>query len=387
MISLGAGKTADPELVRSLTEQRFRSALDSLAHTSVGGYGELTVTGDSLGGASRTWTADARRLVIFVAHSFTRDIRAYTEIELEHATSAEIEQAYLDWKVAGDYLGLRAGLVLVPMGITNEVHEPPIFNGVARPSVETVVIPSTWREIGAGFFGRPVEMLRYQLYAVAGLDPLGFEAGGFGDARGAGALAKAKAWSVAGRVEVEPILGVVLGASAYAGDAGKNGDFHPPGTKSAVSLSLPVVGYSIDARVRRAGLECKALFTEWRFGGTDALMRTYDANGVPYFTDPTQPAPSLMRGAYLEVGYDVFHPAGLSHQLVPFVRFEAYDTQASVTPGFTANPTMHVEELTMGLSYRPIREIVVKADWQLRGRRGGPDENLIDFRHRVPVAY
>jgi hypothetical protein len=378
VVSFGAGRAPEPELVRGLTEQRFRSALESLAHTSVGGYGELFVTGSTAGpGAPRQWTADARRVVLFVAHSFTRDIRAYTEIEIEHASGAEIEQAYVDWKVAGDYLGLRAGLVLVPMGIVNEAHEPPVFNGVQRPSVETVIIPSTWRELGAGFFGRPTEILRYQLYAVTGLDPLGYDAGGFVNARGGAEQAKAKAWAVAARVEVEPLLGVVLGASLYAGDNGKNGDFHLR-DRSPVTLGLPIAGYSVDARLRRAGLECKILYTEWHLGGSGALMRAYDANGNPLFADPTKPVPSLMRGAYAEAGYDVLHPAGLSHQLVPFVRFEAYDTQSAVPQGFAANTTYDIREVTVGASYRPIREVVLKGDYQLRYRQSGPNETQIN---------
>src|SRR5262249_21373179 len=132
----------------------------------------------------------------------------------------------------------------------------PIFNGVARPSVETVVIPTTWREIAVGFFGRPIEPLRYQVYAMSGLDPLGFTAGGFGDGTGAGAISKAKAWAIAGRVEYEPILGAIVAASGYASNAGKNGDFHLR-DHSSVDVSLPVIGFSVDARIRRAGLEAK----------------------------------------------------------------------------------------------------------------------------------
>ena len=38
--------------------------------------------------------------------------------------------------------------MLIPMGITNEYHEPTLFNGVERPSIASVIIPTTWREIG-----------------------------------------------------------------------------------------------------------------------------------------------------------------------------------------------------------------------------------------------
>ncbi len=371
-MSLGAAPTTDPDLVRSLTEQRFHSALDSIAHTSIGGYGELTVTGlTSAPGASRAWTADARRLVLFVAHSFTKDIRAYTEFEFEHVREAEVEQAFVDWKVAHDYLGLRAGLVLVPMGITNEVHEPPMFNGVSRPTVETVVIPSTWRELGAGFFGRPIEALHYELYAMAGLNPLGYSSTtGFRGGSGQADASHAKSWVAAGRVEYEPILGLVLGASGYAGEAGKNASFYLR-DRTPVTVSVPVIGLSVDARVRRAGLECKVLYTEWHFPTADVLMHTFDQNGQPLFPDASNPVPTIMRGAYAEAGYDVLHPFGISHQLVPFARVEAYDTQAGVPQGFTGNPAQSAREITFGASYRPIRAVVVKADYMVHYPRAG----------------
>lgn len=379
VIAIGQGPVGEEGVMHGLAEQRFRSALESLGHTSIGGYGELYVTGLESGkDAPRQWTADVRRLVVFVAHSFTDKIRAYTEIEFEHVKEAEIEQAFVDWKVAGDYLGLRAGLILVPMGITNELHEPPVFNGVVRPRVETEVIPSTWREIGAGFFGHPTEALRYELYAMAALNPLGIGAGGLAGARGGGVISQAKAWSVAARVEYEPILGMVIGASGYASDAGKNATYHLR-DRTPVDVSMPILGYTIDARFHRAGLEWKVLFAEWHLPQAGALMHTYDDAGKPLFADATRPVPTRMRGAYVEGGYDVFHPFGLSHQLVPFARIEYYNTQSAVPDGFTANPTYAVREYTFGASYRPIREVVVKADYQLRNRRAGPDESQANF--------
>jgi hypothetical protein len=374
LISFGSGRPPEGEEIYGLSEQRFRAAAASLAHTSIGGYGELAVYGLSTAGATRVWTADARRVVLFVAHSFTDSIRVYTELEVEHAKQAEIEQAYIDWKVIGDYLGLRAGLVLVPMGITNEVHEPPIFNGVARPSVETIVIPTTWREIGAGFFGRPVEPFRYELYAMSGLDPLGFTSSGFSGATGAGEQSKAKAWAVAGRVEYEPLLGVVVAASGYATDAGQNGNFFNK-TGHEVDIRLPVLGFSLDARMKRHGLEAKILYTQWNFPNSGALMQAYAAKSVPLFTDKTNPVPTVLRGAYAELGYNVFHPTKITHELVPFVRVEAYDTQAGVPTGYVGNGAYNVREVTMGASYRPIREVVVKADFMLRYRFVGPDES------------
>jgi hypothetical protein len=377
IIAVGAGHTPEKDPVYSLTEQRFRSAAESISQTSIGGYGEVQVTGLSTGPGPRVWAADVRRIVLFVAHSFTNTIRVYTELEVEDVRNAEIEQGYIDWKAFHDYLGFRAGLVLVPMGITNEVHEPPNFNGVARPTVETVVIPSTWREIAAGFFGNPIEPLHYELYAMVGLDPDGLASSGFANATTGGEQSKAKAWAVAGRVEYEPLLGMVLGASGYATDAGQNGNFFDKGGHET-DLRLPVLGFSIDARMRRKGLEAKILFTEWAMPGSGKLMTAYTQGGKALvFADKTNPVPTVMRGAYVELGYDVLHPTGITHELVPFVRGEAYDTQAAVPAGFRGNPAYNIHEVTMGLSYRPIREVAVKTDYLLRYPATGIHETQI----------
>lgn len=385
-MSLGAGQTADHELVRGLTEQRFRSATESSMSTAIGGYGEIHVRGTTRGReGEREWVADIPRLVIFVAHEFNEAFRAYIELEVEHSLSCstcpgavELEQAYVDWKLLGDTLGLRAGLALVPMGIINQWHEPPVFHGVVRPRVETTVIPSTWREIGLGLVGQPFEALRYEVYAMTGLDPTGFGPGGIAGGRQNGGFAAANAWAVTGRVEVEPLLGVVIGASGYASDAGPNAAlFNKAG--DPVDLSLPVIGYSLDARWRRSGLEWKVLYTEWHLPESKALMLAYSTTGARAFTDPSRPVPTRMRGAYIEGAYDVLHPLGLSQQLLPFARIEHYNTQSAVPDTFTQNPTFSARDFTFGLSYRPIQQVVFKMDYQLRNKKLGYDETQINF--------
>ncbi len=77
-------------------------------------------------------------------------------------------------KGASTALYLRAGVILVPMGIINQWHEPPIFNGVERPQVGRVIIPTTWREGGVGIWGQPTDSIRYELYVMGGLDASGF---------------------------------------------------------------------------------------------------------------------------------------------------------------------------------------------------------------------
>lgn len=387
-VGLGAGEAPEHELVRGLTEQRFRSAGASASSTSVGGYGEVHVRGTTTGReGERAWVADIPRLVLFVAHEFTADIRSYVELEVEHSIScascpgaAELEQAYIEWNAVGRALGLRAGLVLVPMGIINQWHEPPVFHGVVRPKVDTLVIPSTWREIGIGAFGQPLDWLRFEAYAMTGLDPLGFRAGGIAGGRQNGGLARANAWAAVARVEAEPLLGVVAGASVYASDAGPNGEgkfFLRDGTP--VDLSVPVLGWSLDARWRRSGLETRVLFAEWHLPEARALMVSFNESGAPNFIDPTSPVATRIRGGYVEAAYDVLRPLGVSHELLPFARVEAYDTQSAVPEGYKANTSYGVRELTLGASYRPTQGVVVKADYQLRDRTLGFDQTQVNL--------
>jgi hypothetical protein len=385
-IAIGAGPASDDALARGMTAQRLRRAAEATTSTAIGGYGEIAIRGTTRGReGEREWVGDVARLVVFVAHSFSDSIRGYTELEVEHAQACstcggavELEQAYVEASLAGDALGLRAGLVLMPMGIVNQWHEPPVYHGAIRPRVDTVVIPSTWRELAAGFYGSPVEPLRYEVYAATGFDPTGFSAAGIAGGRQNGSLAKAAAWSVVGRVEVEPLLGMVLGASGYAGDTGPNLDVYDRHGERA-DLRVPVLGFAADARFRRGGLEWKLVFAEWDLPESGALMGAYDESGARLFPDATKPVPTRIRGAYLEGAYDVLRPLGLTHQLLPFARIEHYDTQSAVPGGYEANPSYFVREYTFGLTYRPIPPIVVKADYQLRNRKLGYDETQLSF--------
>ena len=103
---------------------------------------------------------DFHRFVLLFGHSFTDRIKFWSELEVEHGFVSgegefgelELEQAYLDFLVK-PWMNFRAGMMLAPVGILNERHEPPSFQGVERTFVDTVIVPSTWFDSGAGLFG------------------------------------------------------------------------------------------------------------------------------------------------------------------------------------------------------------------------------------------
>ena len=131
---------------------------------TLGGYGEINFNGYD--GAPNE--IDVQRLVLLFAYKFDDRTQFVTEVEYEHVQEVYVEQAFVNYNIT-DNLNARAGLMLVPMGIINEYHEGPTFNGVERPSLDDTIIPSTWREIGFGIAGRSNELsFRYQLYAMNG---------------------------------------------------------------------------------------------------------------------------------------------------------------------------------------------------------------------------
>ena len=133
--------------------------------------------------STATPSLDFHRFVLIFNHSFSDRLRFVGELELEHAFvegledagELELEQAYIDVLIKPSF-NLRAGMLLVPVGIINERHEPPVFHGVERPFVDTVIIPTTWFDVGAGVHGRIGSSLAYRAYVMAPLDATEFTA-------------------------------------------------------------------------------------------------------------------------------------------------------------------------------------------------------------------
>jgi hypothetical protein len=375
-----AEPTAEPvDLTRGLQEERFRRA----HKTSIGGYGELHYNRFHPEGQDSSAMLDLHRLVLFVAHNFTEQIRFYTEIEVEHAYVSTgragevgVEQAFVDWQFS-ESVGLRAGIVLVPMGIINQWHEPPVFNGVERPAFARSIIPSTWREGGIGLFGKPAEEMSYELYLVGGLDPLRFSAStGLRGGRQAVAEARADSLALTGRFEWEPRLATVAGASFYAGTAGGNADLFDD-TGAPLELSVPVLGGALDVRTRIGAIEARAEIAGFAIGDTARLRDARDRTGMTVIGPD---APSRILGGYLEAGYDLLSLARRGpHQLIAFARFERNDTMYRVdgrarTP---ADDARGINDYVVGLTYRPIPALVFKGDVIFRRPDGDGGDNTI----------
>jgi hypothetical protein len=347
---------------------------------SVGGYAEgyySKLVSDKT--SSSRDTSDLVRGVLYFGYKFNDWILFNSEIEIEHAFTqatksssageVSVEFAYLDFLLS-DYANARAGLLLMPMGFINEIHEPNTFFGVFRPEVEQRIIPTTWRENGVGLFGRLGEDVQYRLYANTGLNARGFAPVGLRNARQRGNRAIAEDISVVGRIDYTPTPSLLLGGSFFTGDQGQ--DQVVSGTPIPDTNLLL---WELHGQYRAYGLELRTLFVMANIGDarqlTEALRITKDIG-----TNDT--IANTMLGTYFEVGYDVLpllYP-GTEQYLAPFVRFEYYDTQYNVPAGFDTNSSAEQRLWTTGFSYKPHPNVVLKVDYRnfslVSGKR--PDE-------------
>ncbi|MEO2167728.1 MAG: hypothetical protein ABGY42_06330, partial [bacterium] len=186
---------------------------------SIGGYGEVVYRQPVKNTEGRVARSDMERLVLYLGYKFNDWIVLNTEIEFEHAStskggSASVEFAYLDFFLHAN-INARAGLLLMPMGIINEIHEPVSFFGVDRPEVDKRIIPTTWRENGAGIFGEFGDLIDYRIYAIGSLNGAGFSAKGFRGGRQKGSKALAENWAFVGRTDLKPLGGLILGTSIF----------------------------------------------------------------------------------------------------------------------------------------------------------------------------
>ena len=333
---------------------------------SLGGYGETNLrlfVDDDTDKDKNVF--DFVRFVTYIGYKFTDRIILNSEIEFEHATtsstvsasggSVSVEFAYLDFLLL-DPLNVRAGLVLIPMGFINELHEPTTFLGNIRPEVEQRIIPTTWRENGAGFFGTLLPGLEYRTYVVNSLNAKGFSSASDRGARQLGNRAFAEDFAWTGRLDYTPIPGLLVGGSFFWGNTGQDQQF------AGQKINAPFTLYEFHGQYRYRGLQFRALFAQGHIGDAailsqDLVSRGQAANG---------PISSRIVGGYVEAGYDIlplFLPE-TTQSLSPFVRFERFDTQADVPAGFTAAKVNDVALYTLGLSYKPIPNVVLKLDYR-----------------------
>jgi hypothetical protein len=344
---------------------------------SIGGYGEANfgiVTND---GSGQPNTADLERLVLYTGYKFTDWLVFNSEIEFEHGTTEEtvsasggavdVEFATLDF-LLDPHANVRTGLVLVPIGFINLVHEPPFYFGNSRPPVETQVIPTTWRSIGAGLFGEVIPGLDYKAFGVTSFNAKGYQSLNLRNARQSGDRELANDWSFVGRLDYEPFTIWSLGGTMYLGDQGQGEEY---GNEDIGFRKVGVYTqmYEIHSEVVTRGFEFRTL-------GVTTLVDDAGVLSQDEFIESQtggEPIGKVLLGAYAEVAYNimpVFLP-DTTQYLAPWFRYSWLDTNNKVAAGFMRDRAARRQFIEFGLQYEPIPQVVLKVDYHIQDAEQG----------------
>ena len=327
---------------------------------SFGGYGEIKYRNYDT--PYLTDVVDVHRFILYTGYKFNDWIVLNAEIEYEHAgfetkkvvTDVDfgsdkaqkssvnsgdvfVEFAYLDFSFA-EWLQLSAGLNLMPIGITNYMHEPTTFNPVERPLTETYIIPSTWREIGAIFHGRLFDgRLVYRVGIVTGLNGEGFSDSGFirgGRQKGSNAKADTPAYIL--NMDYKPFDGLLAGGSFYRGRV-DHGDMTSAGNREIQgSVAAPWDNYfAVEndmADSEKVWINIAEAHYDWKVGDfytrglvARSWMNENAARAVNKSTGKN--VGMVAEGGYIEAGYNILGLTRSSKKLFLFVRNEMINTQ------------------------------------------------------------
>lgn len=292
------------------------------------------------------------------------------ETEIEKGGEVALEQLHITRLIVPQF-NVRAGHVVVPVGLTNAHHEPINFFGTIRPESQTVMMPSTWHETGIevfGTFGKGYGTFDYQAMVVTGLNANGFDRDTWVASGKQGFFENDNFTSpgYVARIDWRGVPGLRTGVSFYyCRNAGSNSD------KSQTYAGLgriPVEIFTWDAQYRNKYLAARADVTYGHIGNTTAVNNRNGKlpNASPYSRLTPVAKNALSYGA--EIGFNlgnVFSIAGCP-TLMPFCRYEYFNPQKVVVKPFTADSRLEVSKWTAGLNWFALPNLVVKADYSTR---------------------
>ncbi len=355
-------------------------------NTTLWGYGQIDYNRPTARPADAQ--ADLTRAVLGFNHQFDESTRVYGELEWEHAVASsedagesEVEQLYIEHSLNPNY-GVRAGLMLVPIGLLNEHHEPTQYYGVERNFVEQAIIPSTWREGGVAGYGNTDSGWQWDLGLVTSpdlgkWDPTSDEgrASPLGSIHQELQLAKAHDLSLWGRLNWLGIPGLNIGAAVFAGKIGQDTSRQFDGNVNFPADNAQLLLGEAHVRWQPGPFDFSALYTRGTISDTQAL-------NLSFLGQPT-PVPKAFWGGYAQAAWRAL--AWNQSSLAPFLRYEEFNTAAAYAAqaqslGTLPLPTQRV--WTTGLNYYLNPNVVFKIDYQ----NFRYDDALLNYGNRFDLG-
>ena len=378
--------------------------LTTNAQLTVGGYGEVNYSRNYYSDHVSRYSQpeehkddpshgrfDIPHAVIYLGYNFGKGWSLGTEIEFEHGGvglayekedeeggeweqetekggEVELEQFWIQ-KSFAQWANIRAGHIVVPVGLNNAHHEPLNYFTVYRPEGENTILPSTWHQTGVSFWGRYGDF-RYEAQLVAGLNADQFTNTGWIHKGHKSPIEfdVANKYGVALRLDNYTVPGLRIGLSAYYGHSIGN---TYPAEKDGLSATYNgrVAIGAIDLTYKAHNWIVRGQADYGYLGSADQLKYMYNRKNSK---SPFKHSAFVSSHAYavgIEAGYDVFALMPKMHDakehLYLFGRFEAYNPYASATKNTHYDYT-DVKRMAVGVNYMPLKELVIKAEYSKR---------------------
>ena len=370
----------------------------------VGGYMDIQYRAQSKGSIDNGYggTAsgfDQQRFVPFIYADVTEHLKFASELEIEHGIREEtqnhefsLEFAHIDYLV-NEAINLRAGILLLPVGKFNLLHDSPLNDLTDRPLVSQFIIPTTLSETGAGFYGTlypgRTSKLDYELYVTTG--PCSYDSNGtprITEADGTKSSRQRTCNStdgldinngraIVGRLAFSPVLGVEVGGSNYYGNGAPNGNYNPLSI-TAIDWTLQrgpfeVIGEAAWAYARGNSRAIQGNQIGFAPGSLLTGMGGNSGIGIP---------PQRMNGFYIQGNYH-FMPEfltklspkrfGEGSTFTAVIRYDKVNTNLDNSNG--TGGWGNLEQISVGLNYRPVEDAVFKISYQYQPMSFNPNTN------------
>lgn len=331
---------------------------------------------------------DLPHVVLFLSYDFGKGWKMSSEIEFEHGgteSAVEIEaeengeyekeierggevaleQFWIE-KTFSNALNLRLGHMIVPVGYTNGNHLPVQFFGVYRPEGESSIMPCTWHETGISIWGR-AGAWRYEAMLLPGLDADRFNNQNWiqGGAGSPYEFKIANAYAGAVRIDNYSVKGLRIGLSGYIGNSASNSmKAHLyEDIKGTVGIGAIDFDYEGCNWIARGNFDYGHLTNS-----AEIYERNKSMSGSGISPRTTIGSDAIAVG--VEAGYNLFSQIAATRQrdqkLYLFGRYDYYDSMFKTASGISDSEWCGRHNITVGLNYYPIKEIVIKAQYANR---------------------
>ena len=293
------------------------------------------------------------------------------ETEVEKGGEVALEQFHITRMIVPEF-NIRAGHLIVPVGLTNAHHEPTNFFGSSRPEGETTIIPCTWHETGIEFlgkFGKDYATFDYEAMIVTGLNANGFDRNKWvrGGKQGLFEGDNFTSPAYVARLNYTGVPGLRLGGSIYyCPNTGANSDKLI--TYDEIGR-IPVTIYSLDAQYINKYVTARANYLSGNIAHADQLGAKNGKLSNKSGYSRTTPIAKRAVSYNAEVGLNLKSIVGGGKNfpvIYPFAQYEYYNSQEKGEGMDVMDARCQVSKWNFGLNWRALPNLVVKADYTTR---------------------